>query len=224
MPLAASSDPQDAEISFLESLREEYESRGYEFIVQPRQSDLPEFFATYQPDAVAKKTGNNIAIEVKSRATQAAQQSIQRIRKLFEGRPDWQFTVAYMGSDGPLAPGLPAADRAAILARAQEVDQLATKGHLREAFIIAWSLLEAALNSVQPDADKRPRKPGTVVQTLAIDGHISYEVERSLRSLIDLRNRIVHGDLTAEPTSKDVGIVLSAVHAVFAQSDISSAG
>jgi uncharacterized protein YutE (UPF0331/DUF86 family) len=214
MSLAAIHSLQEAEVTFLENLRSEYEKRGYSFVIHPHRSELPDFFATYEPDAVAKKADHNVAIEVKSRSTPTVQQSLQRIRKLFEGRPDWQLRVAYIGGDSVGGRLLPVPKPAAVLDRIREVELLVANGDNRAAFIVAWSLLEAALNSARPDADKRPRTPGTVVQTLAMDGLISVELEQSLRSLVELRNRVVHGDLSAEPTGADVQVVLSAVKAV----------
>lgn len=214
MSLAANHPLQEAEIAFLEGLRPEYETKGYRFIIHPRRSDLPEFFATYEPDAVARRSDHNVAIEVKSRATPTVEQSLQRIRKLFEGRPDWQFTVAYVGSGATGIRRLPVPSRTEVLDRTKEAELLLSDGNVRAAFVTAWSLLEASLNSALPNADKQPRTPGTVVQTLAMDGLISDELERSLRPLVELRNRVVHGDLTVEPSSADVAVVLSAVKAV----------
>lgn len=214
MSLAVNHSLQEAEVAFLENLRSEYEGKGYRFVIHPHRSDLPDFFATYEPDAVAQRSDHNVAIEVKSRATATVQQSLLRIRRLFEGRTDWQLRVAYMGSDATGIRRLPSPTRAAVLDRAQDVKQLVAEGKVRAAFIVAWSLLEAALNSALPDADKRPRTPGTVVQTLAMDGLISDDLEQSLRSLVELRNRVVHGDLTVEPSDTDVRVVLSAIEAV----------
>ena len=214
MPLAVNHFLQEAEVAFLDSLRSEYENKGYRFVVHPTRSELPAFFATYEPDAVALGPDHNVAIEVKSRPSHTAEQSLQRIRKLFEGHPDWQLTVAYMGSDASGARSLPVPSRSAVLDRTHEVELLAKEGAIRASFVVAWSLLEAALNAALPEADKRPRTPGTVVQTLAMNGLISEEAEQSLRSLVDVRNRIVHGDLSAEPSSDDVEVVLSAVKSV----------
>lgn len=214
MSLAANHFSQEAEVAFLEKLRPEYEAKGYKFIIHPRRSDLPEFFATYEPDAIAQRSDHNVAIEVKSRATPTVEQSLQRIRKLFEGRRDWRFTVAYAGSGATGIRRLPVPSRTEVMDRTKEAEFLLANGNIRAAFVAAWSLLEAALNSALPDADKRPRTPGTVVQTLAMDGLISDDLEQSLRPLVELRNRVVHGDLTAEPSGTDVGVVLSAVRAV----------
>lgn len=213
MNLATNLSTYEAEAAFLEAMRPRYEDKGYTFTVHPNSSDLPDFFEGYAPDAVARRPGNNIAIEVKSRAT-AADQSLQRVRKLFEGRPDWHLTVAYMGSAATDVHILPVPSRTKILGQVRDVERLVEIGDLRAAFMVAWSLLEAALNSARPDADKRPRGPGSIVQALAMDGLISDELEKSLRSLIDVRNRVVHGDLTIEPKSVDVLTVLSAIRAV----------
>lgn len=44
-----------------------------------------------------------------------------------------------------------------------------------------------------------------------MDGLIDPDAENRLRGLVDLRNRIVHGDLIAEPGPSDVELVLAAV-------------
>lgn len=207
---------QSAERQFLESLRPQYEDKGYEFVVGPSSSDLPEFFGTYQPDAIAVRTAHKVAIEVKSRSVPANEVSIQRIRRLFQGHPDWHLTIAYIGGEPVHVDSLPIEVPTSVLARLHEANDLVAVGHLRAAFVSAWSLLEASLNSVHPNADKRPRTPGTVIQALAMNGNISSEAERSLRSLVQLRNRIVHGDLTAEPTKDDVAAVLDAVTSTLA--------
>jgi uncharacterized protein YutE (UPF0331/DUF86 family) len=76
---------------------------------------------------------------------------------------------------------------------------------------MAWSLLEAALQSLDSGKESKPRTPGTVLQALAMNGRIEPDVERRMRSLISLRNRIVHGDLDSEPTAADVELLASAI-------------
>lgn len=203
--------PQGAEEQFLEGLRARYEDEGFTFTVAPNSRELPDFLGFYIPDALAQKPGLNIAIEVKRQQTSATRQSLQKIRQLFEGHPDWQFNVVFMGAD-PLQPlTIPPAPPAMIRARMDEVRALNSEGHRRAAFVMAWSLLEAALHSVGAETTSKPRTPGTVVQTLAMNGYIDPEMERRMRSLIELRNRIVHGDLNVEPASADVELVLAAI-------------
>jgi len=138
---------------------------------------------------------------------------LKDIRRLFDGRPDWQFQVVFMGAD-PLQPAtIPAAGTAAIRSRISEIRALIGEGHLRSAFVMAWSLLEAALRTLDGEITTGPLTPGTVVQTLAMNGYLEPELERRMRALITLRNRIVHGDLAAEPAITDVELILSTIDA-----------
>jgi uncharacterized protein YutE (UPF0331/DUF86 family) len=200
-----------AEVEFLEGLRSGYEAEGYTFTIEPDQSMLPSFLGTYMPDALAQKPGVNIAIEVKRDQSQTTQASLRDIRRLFDGHPDWQLNVLFVRS-GPLqSVTIPTALPADIRRRMDEVRELEKQGHRRPAFVMTWSLLESALQSVNDDRTSKPRTPGTVVQTLAMNGYIAPDMERRMHGLIALRNQIIHGDVVAEPAAEDVDLVLTAV-------------
>jgi uncharacterized protein YutE (UPF0331/DUF86 family) len=201
----------ETEQQFLEGLRARYEDQGFDFTVAPDSRELPDFLGPYRPNALARKPGLNVAIEVKRQQTLSGQRSLQQIRQLLEGHPDWQLKVVYMGADPSQSVNISPAPLAALRARMEEIRALNADGHRRAAFVMAWSVLEAALNSVRADARSKPRAPGTVLESLAMDGYIEPDMERRMRSLIEPRNRIVHGDLDVEPTSADVELVLSAV-------------
>jgi uncharacterized protein YutE (UPF0331/DUF86 family) len=211
MTSSAQSWQHDLEVQFLERLRARYAEQGFSFIIHPTPAQLPDFFGTYRPDAIAQKPGINIAIEVKRRPTPEVQRSLQEIRRLFDRHPEWQFTVSYMGSDPLLSLAIPVASPAAIRSGIGEVKTLLEQGQRRAAFIMAWSLLEAALHRLDNETGTRPRTPGTVIQTLAMLGYFDPETERRIRPLIEVRNRIVHGDLQAEPPAEAVQQLLSAI-------------
>lgn len=210
MSLAAQTS-QEAEVRFLERLRSQYEADGFTFTVSPERSDLPDFLGSYVPDAIARKGDISIAIEVKRYQTPATQTSLRKIRRLFEGHDDWRFNVVFAGGEDLLPEVIPSMPPAEIRRRMDEVAALVDLGHRQAAFLLAWSLLEAVLNSQSREQTGRPRGAGTVVQSLAMNGLIGPETERRLRGLVDLRNRIVHGDLSAEPTSAEVQVVLLAI-------------
>jgi uncharacterized protein YutE (UPF0331/DUF86 family) len=200
----------EGERQFLERLRSRYEADGFSFTIEPPRSTLPSFMGSYRPDAVAEKDGRHVAIEVKSRRTRSADVSLQEIRRLFKEQPEWQFSVFYAGLGSLESVTIDRAPPAVIRERIMEVRELANQGHRRPAFVMAWSLLEAVLQSAKFSEGIRPLGPGTVVQTLAEDGYIGAETERRLRSIVDIRNRIVHGDVKIEPTKENVELVLDA--------------
>ncbi|MHC2219482.1 hypothetical protein [Rhizobium leguminosarum] len=195
----------------LEKLRAEYTARGFTFIPHPDREQTPEFLGSYRPDAIAQKSGANVVIEIKQAANPAVEGSLNQIRKLFEGHPDWQFVVSYGGSDALTAATIPPASEDAIRSRMDEVRVLIEHGQRRGAFVLGWSLLEAALHRLEGEQGKRPRSPGTVVESLGTLGYLSPVVQQQLRSLIGLRNRIVHGDVAAEPSIEDLATLVEAV-------------
>ncbi|AWB21667.1 DUF86 domain-containing protein [Methylobacterium currus] len=205
----------DAERHFMETLRTRYEQAGFAVQVEPAPDQLPDFMGGYRSDAVARTHGQNVAIDVR-RGPGPSEPPLPAIRRLFDGHPDWRLHVAFVASDPLRAITVPRADPARIRAHAAEIQALSAAGHRQPAFIMAWSLLEAALRAYSEDADG-DHSPGTVVQALATKGVIEPETERALRSLIALRNRIVHGDLAADPRSDDVALVLAAVDAALSE-------
>jgi Holliday junction resolvase len=193
----------------MDELRKRYVAEGFTFISDPLQ--VPSFFGSYRPDAIATKPGLNIAIEVKQRPDSAASKSLQDIRRLFEGRPDWQFVVMYEPADPYSAIAIPKASAATIRAQLDELKTTGDHGQRRAAFILGWSLLEAALHRLADEKGRRPRAPAAVVEALASLGYVSPSAETRLRHLVNLRNRILHGDLTAQPTPDEMNVLLSAV-------------
>jgi hypothetical protein len=202
---------QDSEKQFLEGLRARYEDEGFTFSAHPGSAQLPEFLGSYRPDALAQRPGRNIAIEVKRRQSASEARALRDIRRLFEGRADWQFHVVFMGADPLESLTIPAYGAATVLNDLGKIRSLIGQGHHRAAYILAWSLLEATARTLNDEPSGHSSTPDAVVQTLATNGYIEPEMERQMRSLIDLRNRIVHGDLGAEPTAAEVELVLSAI-------------
>jgi uncharacterized protein YutE (UPF0331/DUF86 family) len=194
----------------LSDLGRQYTDKGYAFIVHPGPENLPPFLGSYTPDAIALKPGANVAIEVLQRPRSADRRPLTELRQLFDGHNDWQFVVSHMGSDPLQRLTIPAASLADMQRQMEDVEALAAQGQHRAAFVMAWSLLEAALHRIESDR-RKPLMPGTVVQSLAMLGYIEPENEQRIRPLVELRNRVVHGDLGAEPTADDIEAVLSAV-------------
>ncbi|TGD97103.1 HepT-like ribonuclease domain-containing protein [Methylobacterium nonmethylotrophicum] len=205
----------EAERRFVETLRARYEQAGFSFQAEPDADQLPDFLEGYRPDAIARKPGENVAIDVR-RGPGPSEPPLPAVRRLFEGHPDWRLHVAFMASDPLKAFPIPRADPAEIRVQEAEVRALHAAGHRRPAFVLAWALLEAALRATRDGAD-RAHSPGTVVQALAMNGLVDPETERDLRALVPLRNRIVHGDLAVDPSDHDIALVLAAVRAVLSE-------
>ncbi len=193
--------------SFIETLRTRYVAMGFAFIADPQPPELPAFMQSYRPDAIALMPGRNVAIAVKGRQSSAGQLPLQQIRRLFENRQDWQLDVVFAGSS---ALRMPVMSSAIVLEHKREILSLSADGHQRAALVMAWSLLEAALQSIGI-AENKARSAVRVLDVLASEGYVEPDMERRLRPLVQLRNRIVHGDILAAPSVEDVALILASV-------------
>lgn len=202
------------DVWFLESFRRAYESKGFTYIVHPSEAQLPAFMRPYRPDAIAVKNDEGIAIEVKRRPNRSSESELAKIRERFDGQADWKLHVAYMGSDAVSSLTIPSSDFSLVQDKADDVRWLVGHHKVGPAFVLAWSLLEAAARTAVKGEPSRPWTPGTIVQTLASEGYLDKGLEERLRPLIEVRNRIVHGELTLEPTRDDIETVLLAIDAV----------
>lgn len=199
------------EADLLQALRADYEARGFSFVLEPGADALPAFLEGCRLDAVARAPGRNVAILVKRRRGSPSDGGVAKVQRLLSDKPDWSFRVVVPASDPLDALVIPDAASGAVEERRRDVLSLARQGHRGAAFVMAWALLEAASRADGGATAGRARSAGAVVQSLAMSGRIEPETERRLRSLLDLRNRVVHGDLAAEPAADDVDSVLSAV-------------
>jgi len=202
----------ETESTVLERLRAAYEQQGFSFVVQPRPDTLPAFLGPYCPDAIARKDGENVIIEVKQRQNSSQEMMLGEIRRRIADHKGWKLNVIYATERRDASVAIPAPRLEILQQQVAEVEQLVATGHVRAAFILSWSLLEAALNRLNGDDADRLRNPGQVVQSLAMGGYIGKTAERNLRILSDLRNRIVHGDLDANASGEDVKQVLAAIN------------
>lgn len=208
---AAQSWQQDAEAQILENLRRAYEERGFTFVAHPRGDAVPSFLAPYRPDAIARKPGESRVIEVKLRASRPSEPHLAAIRKRITDHPEWKLDVFYVGRNQSTLEDIPRYGIARIREEVDEVAKLNAAGHSRAAFLLAWSLLEAALNAVDTESASRGSNPRQVVQWLVMNGHIDPDSERRFRELADLRNRIAHGDLGADVPSDAIDQLLAAI-------------
>lgn len=199
------------ELDLLTLLRRQYEAKGFSFETEPDVRGLPDFLGSYVPDAIARKAGENVAIEIRKSRSRASEFTLQQIRSRFEGHPDWTFAIAYTAEDPLKTLTVKPVAVPAIRRQLADVRALTAERQTRAAFLLAWSLLEATLLNVEGEQEARPRTPASVLQGLAMLGRIQPETERRLRSAILLRNAVVHGDLTIEPTNQDVDTLANVI-------------
>eukprot|EP01012_Entosiphon_sulcatum_P036303 TRINITY_DN46259_c0_g1_i1.p1 TRINITY_DN46259_c0_g1~~TRINITY_DN46259_c0_g1_i1.p1 ORF type:complete len:212 (+),score=24.81 TRINITY_DN46259_c0_g1_i1:51-686(+) len=190
------------ELEILDRLVPELESEGYEVLVHPTKSVLPEFFGDYRPDVVAFRSDKKLAVEIKSRSNSLSER-LSNIARKFHGQPGWEFRVLWIEDRKPAA-DLPVVSRADISARLKESVQMARGGHQHAAFLLAWASLEALARSLKSDEFRKPQTPGRLIQILSEEGYFTPDEADYLREFVAHRNSIIHGDINHEITPDTV--------------------
>jgi hypothetical protein len=190
-------------------LRNRYEAEGFTFIERPENASLPQFMQGYRPDALALGKDKSIAIEVKLRRDPTNGQNLKAISERFNGQSGWEFRIVYGDEveDEPIGP--PTLDQ--IQAHIVEAEDLLAQNHPRAALVIGWATIEAIARTLSPDFPSTgSRTMRQAVELLEHLGRLPYPEAQTLRDLLPLRAKVVHGDLDTTITTAEVEPVLRA--------------
>jgi uncharacterized protein YutE (UPF0331/DUF86 family) len=202
----------ETERRLLELLRPQYEAQGYLFIEYPHGETLPAALEGFRPDAIAIGPQKKIAIEVKLRRGSTSEAQLEALSQRLRQHPDWELRVIY-GDELDIDELSTVAPRPEIEKQIDEAEALCRSGHYRAALILLWAALEAIARTIAPTEARRSKQPREVLEVLERMGRLSFEEASQLRSLLPLRNAVVHGDLGKEVIKDDVVALVKATRA-----------
>jgi len=180
-------------------IADEYKGRGYRTIVQPAGNDLPDFLRSIRPDLVAFGSDENVVFEIKVNEPSAGDSKLQKLAKAVQKRPGWRFELVHVrgrrasGSQinvAGLAP-MVISEASALLSAAKKL----ISSQPNAAFILSWSVVEAAVRRFLQNADVQPRASNmsTIFRQAYTSGLISWAELKSILKHLQTRNALVHG-------------------------------
>lgn len=187
----------------------ELEAQGYEVFLQPSGNLLPPFFRGHTPDAVALSAKKNLAIEI-ARETPQARHHLQELTSVIKGQPNWELRVFWVTPTNSAAP-LSVQRPAKLKERIEEARKLWTEGHYGSALLIGWASFEAICRALMPRSFGRPQTPSTLVEFISSEGYVSPSESDRIRSLAQLRNEFIHGDLDAPMDKQEIAFFLDVI-------------
>lgn len=197
----------DADV--LRELIPELEAQGFEVFVDPNRPILPSFLS-FTPDAIAKRADKNIAIEIvrRSKDTEAR---LKRIADEIKDHPNWELRIVWIEPTPGGEQQLTIQDRAEIVGRLAEMQDLARGQHFAPAMLLGWAALEAAGRATLTREFARPQTPGRIVSVLAGQGYWTPTLADSLQALIAKRNGLIHGQLNVSISQQDIQVLDEAI-------------
>jgi uncharacterized protein YutE (UPF0331/DUF86 family) len=174
----------------------ELEQDGYEVFIQPQPPILPIFLKDFRPDAIARRNGENLVIEI-VKTLQGRDQALAAMTSSIRAHPGWELRVIVVNPITGIT-GLTKQSLEVIRQSVHEVSMLVASGHYRAALLMAWSTFEALARLTMPSDFERPQSPGRLVQMLAQEGYLTPSEADVLRGLAAKRSVLIHGNVQTE--------------------------
>lgn len=202
------------ESATIDSVTQDLKSEGYDVVVNPSGPALPAFLAEFRPDLIAYGSKDNVVVEFSRRGETSASR-LALLGEAVRSTPGWRLRILRYSSATP--PSLPVASVQTIreLVKNARVDGV----DLRSAFVLHWMALEAAARLIDPREFAKPQTPGRVVRELAERGVIDSQEQESLETLVDKRNRLVHGDIDLTVDQDEIRLMGAVVDRVLMVAD-----
>jgi hypothetical protein len=174
-----------------------YQKQGYKAFIEPSANMLPKPLRRFRPDVLARRSGENVFVEVKSRFTLGQESQLADVVKTIETMPGWHFELIVANPEVELSMPLdePMLPKKQILKRLDEAEALNRNGHKEAAILLAWSAGEAALRHAARACGLKPdgQSAMSLAKTLYSLGGISKRAFESLSAALDCRNNLAHG-------------------------------
>lgn len=181
----------------LKRMSKTWREQGFEVYIEPTGSLVPSFLERYEPDAILLRGDEKVIVEVVRKGQPHLEKKISQIRSLFSGESGWRFEVVYAGEQ---IDAVSSVSNSVILATLETANSLLMHDS-RASLLLLWASLEAIVRNCFAAQAARPQSPGRVIELLAGSGMITPSQAVTLRHLMHVRNRFIHGelDLTIEP-------------------------
>lgn len=180
----------------IQGLIKEYQSQGYNVVVEPLPHELPDFLVGYRPDLIVTRGGETTIVEVKSRWSLATEAQARELARLVENKPGWNFELVVV-SDEPVVPpvGSVAFDRTDVQRTLKEARSLVDNGFIGPALLSGWATLEATLRLLMNAEGVEPRRLASthLLKQAVEEGIISRDDYRALSDSMARRNALAHG-------------------------------
>jgi hypothetical protein len=185
----------------LNQVADRYRSQGYQVIVHPEPKNLPDFAKTFQVEIVARRPDGSALVSAKKNPMELeADRNLSKYAETTEQQKGWRFDVVVLGPDDESK--LPFTREASepsdddFRNQFEIVSRLLDANVNQQAFVLAWSMLEAAMRRrLQAEGEDAGwgTSPRTMLNELLSVGAFNHSVFRKLESLFQARSAIIHG-------------------------------
>jgi DNA-binding Lrp family transcriptional regulator len=181
----------------IKEIAKDYESRGFTVIINPRQSELPQFLKGFEPDIIARSKNESVVIEVKSKGHINELKRFEELAEKISQKKNWRFELVFTNpQEQPIRTSSEKTlNLNKIKQRLNEIEILKSTSQYAAAFLLGWATLEAAIRlKLQSEkSDSLNKATLSIIKTLFSLGLINQHDYRKLEKLNNTRNYLIHG-------------------------------
>lgn len=208
------------EAAKLKELAKEYNTKGYEVLIEPTGAELPEPLRNlnYVPDLLAKSGDINVVIEIKSHRTIKHSSHLAKVSEIINGLDGWEFEFVYTNpkkqSDGfiytydtySFSECQNYLDKAKEFLSIREV-----KNYDDAALMLIWSAVERVLQASYSTYSKKQKISvgNSLIRDAIILGILPRRDQEFLESMFKKRSQVAHGAINYKAPRKDLKKLLN---------------
>jgi|688.fasta_scaffold312258_1 uncharacterized protein YutE (UPF0331/DUF86 family) len=181
----------------IKEIAKDYESRGFTVIINPRESELPQFLKGFEPDIIARGETESVVIEVKTKGHINELKRFEELANNISQKKNWRFELVFTNpQEQPIRTSSEKTlDISKIKQRLIEIEKLKSTSQYSAAFLLGWATLEAAirLKLQNEKSDSVNKATLSIIKTLFSLGLINQHDYRKLEKLNHIRNYLIHG-------------------------------
>ncbi|MCR9017510.1 hypothetical protein [Aquiflexum gelatinilyticum] len=181
----------------IKEIAKDYESRGFEVTINPRQSKLPNFLKGFEPDIIAIGESESVVIEVKSKSHINELKRYEELANNIAERKNWRFELVFTNPQEQqiTTSSERTLDLNDIKKRISDINALKSAKQFSAAFLLGWATLEAAirLKLKNENIDSTNKATLSIIKTTFSLGLINQQDYKKLDRLNNVRNYLIHG-------------------------------
>jgi Holliday junction resolvase len=199
MPPISFNSPSDVmEQESFEQIAQRYRDEGYGVVPASLGAQVPPFLAGFQPDLIATRGNEGIVVEIKTnRIDLSRDDKLTQLAEIVSAQPGWRLDVVVLE---PVTTVEKAAQETVEPSDEQlreilkVAEEMADKGYVPYACVIAWSGFEAAMRRIRNEAELYGMPtPTELMRTLYGNGFLDKDQFVRLKEAYKIRSQVVHG-------------------------------
>jgi hypothetical protein len=181
------------EETILKKIARQYSSEGYDVVIAPTASELPEPLKSFEIDLLARREGDTVIVEVKRSTSKTPDPNLQALAEAVSRMPNHRFDFVAVAKEAVPNPS-DWFTKEELVARLNESVRLKDMGFPEASTLLLWSTTEGTLRllAAQEHISAKVQNPSALIKNLYSRGVVDKNQYNVLEQAVRYRNAAAH--------------------------------